>query len=116
MTGAEVRATTGFEPVASVGDLPAGTLKRVLLADGTAICLANHQGALFALRDLCTHAAFPLSAGYLLENGAVECGWHGAQFDCATGAACRGPADDAVFTYDVTVEDGRILVRSVPRQ
>ena len=115
MTTASLRAPAGFEPVTTLTDLPPGELRRAVLADGTAVCLANHDGRVFALRDLCTHAAFPLSAGYLLPSGAVECGWHGAQFDCASGATCRGPAGDAVITYDTLVEDGRIYVRTVPR-
>ena len=115
MTAASLRAPVGFEPVATLAELPPGALRRVVLADGTAVCLANHDGRVFALLDLCTHAAFPLSAGDLLPSGAVECGWHGAQFDCASGAACRGPAADAVITYDTLVEDGRIHVRTVPR-
>lgn len=106
---------TDFEPVARLADVPPGALQRVVLSDGTAVCVGNHAGALFALRDLCTHAAFPLSAGHLTVTGAVECGWHGAQFDCRTGAAGRAPAGDAVDTFDTFTEDGHIWVRPVPR-
>jgi nitrite reductase/ring-hydroxylating ferredoxin subunit len=40
----------------------------------------------------------------------VECVWHGARFDCLSGAVNKGPAVDPVPMYDVRVEAGKILV------
>ncbi len=101
---------SAFEPLAELSDLPEGALLPVKNAAGEAICLANVQGAISALVDCCTHAEFPLSDGVIHADGTVECVWHGARFDCATGAVRKGPAVDPVVTYDVRVEDGRILV------
>jgi 3-phenylpropionate/trans-cinnamate dioxygenase ferredoxin component len=101
---------TAFEPLAALADLPEGGLLTVKNAAGEAICLANANGEISALVDCCTHAEFPLSDGVIHADGTVECVWHGARFDCATGAVCKGPAVEAVVTYDVRVEDGRILV------
>ncbi len=39
------------------------------------------------------------------------CQCHGSQFDIATGEALRGPATEALATYDVREQDGRIQVR-----
>ncbi|HVA58851.1 MAG: Rieske (2Fe-2S) protein [Gemmatimonadaceae bacterium] len=99
-----------FQPVADLADLPEGGLMAVKNAAGEAVCLANVKGHVSAMVDCCTHAEFPLSDGVIHADGTVECVWHGARFDCATGAACKGPAVDAVMTYDVRVEDGKILV------
>ena len=96
--------------VARLEDLAPGTLLRVELADGTPVCLGNHDGRLFALHDRCTHADFSLSAGELMPDGRVQCLWHGAVFDGITGAVCRGPATDPVPTFAVHVLDGQVFV------
>jgi 3-phenylpropionate/trans-cinnamate dioxygenase ferredoxin subunit len=36
--------------------------------------------------------------------------WHGAQFDCRTGAVRKGPAEDPLPVYDVKIENGKVLV------
>ncbi len=99
-----------FQPVAHLADLPEGGLLAVTNAAGEAICLANVKGRISALVDCCSHAEFPLSDGVIHGDGTVECVWHGARFDCATGAACKGPAVDGVATYEVRVEGGAVLV------
>jgi 3-phenylpropionate/trans-cinnamate dioxygenase ferredoxin component len=84
------------------------------LPDGTQVCVVRVGERVFALADQCSHQAMPLSAGYVVPGDAqtpqLECAWHGARFDCATGRAVRGPAEDAVATYDVSVIDGRVLI------
>ncbi|MHB1863967.1 MAG: Rieske (2Fe-2S) protein [Gemmatimonadaceae bacterium] len=99
-----------FQPLADLADLPEGSLLAVTNAAGEAICLANVGGTVAAMVDCCTHAEFPLSDGVIHRDGTVECVWHGARFDCLSGAACKGPAVDAVQTYEVRVEHGKILV------
>ena len=101
-----------FVPVARLEQVPEGTLLGVTTPDGTPVCLVNRDGELLAIHDVCTHQAFPLSAGELLPDGTVECSWHGATFDPCTGEACRGPACDAVRTYAVMVRNGDILVQA----
>ena len=102
-------AADGFVAAAPLADLPPGALLGVVLPDGRPVCLANVGGTVRAVHDVCTHQAFALSSGELVD-GAVECAWHGARFDAATGRACRGPACDPIATYAVRVEDGTILV------
>jgi 3-phenylpropionate/trans-cinnamate dioxygenase ferredoxin subunit len=95
---------------AKVSELPPGTLLAVALPNGERVCLLNHRGEVRALEDNCSHQDFPLSAGELREDGTVECVWHGARFDCRSGAVCAGPARAAVATYEVRVDDGTIHV------
>ena len=78
--------------------------------DGKAICLVRFEGRVTAFADECTHQAFPLSAGEVHEDGTLECVWHGARFECLTGAVRRGPATDPPVRYPVRVEGGRVLV------
>jgi len=101
---------SAFEPLADVDDLPEGGLLGVTTSSGDPVCLMNVRGTIAAMHDCCTHAEFLLSDGVIHRDGSVECVWHGARFDCLTGAVKKGPAVDPVPMYDVRVEDGRILV------
>ena len=96
-------------PVARLDDVPPGALLGVALPDGTPICLANVDGTVHAVHDCCTHQAFSLSSGELAD-GQIECAWHGARFDMATGRPTRLPAIKPIQTYEVRVENGDILI------
>lgn len=100
----------GYEPVAEDSALPERGLLSVRLSNGTPVCLYRLHGEVGALHDNCTHADFPMSEGELRADGTIECVWHGAKFDCRTGAVCRGPADEPLPVYDVKVEEGTIHV------
>jgi len=97
-----------FVRVASLADLPPGTLRGVEVG-GVEICLANADGEVYAIQDNCTHEDFPLHSG-TLEGRRLECAWHGAQFDVATGRAVRLPALKPVRQYDVRIEGDDIFV------
>ena len=101
-----------FRRVASLSEVPPNTLLGVEV-DGVRVCLANADGRIYAFQDNCTHKEFPLSAG-ALDDGQVECAWHGARFALDTGRAVRLPAVKPVATYEVRVEDGEILVAIAP--
>ncbi|MGH7688663.1 MAG: Rieske (2Fe-2S) protein [Gemmatimonadaceae bacterium] len=105
---------SAFESVADLADLPEGGLLGATTSAGDPVCLINVGGRITAVHDCCTHAEFLLSDGVIHRDGTVECVWHGARFDCRTGAVCKGPAVDPVTMFDVRVVDGKILVG--PRQ
>ena len=110
----EDEATGGgseFETLASVEELPEGSLLAVRTAAGEEVCLFNYRGRIGAVRNVCTHAEFPLSDGTLDRDGTIECVWHGARFFCLTGEVRRGPAVEPVATYDVRVVDGQVQLR-----
>ncbi len=113
-TRADVSAETsgdvadGFTRVATLDQVPEGTLLGVE-PDGHRICLVNVEGEIYALQDNCSHQDFPLSAG-VLEDGRVECAWHGAKFDPASGRAVALPAIRPVKTFAVRVDGDDILV------
>jgi len=60
---------------------------------------------------LVTHRQAPLSEG-TVDGSTVTCPLHGAQFNVWTGAVLRGPANDPLKTYRVTVDGdvGRVEV------
>lgn len=99
-----------FEAVADEAELPEGTLLGVSTSTGEPVCLMNVGGRIAAVHDCCTHAEFLLSDGVIHRDGSVKCVWHGARFDCLSGAVRKGPAVDPVPGYDVRVEGGKILV------
>jgi 3-phenylpropionate/trans-cinnamate dioxygenase ferredoxin subunit len=95
----------------SAADVADGSVMQAKHPNGTALCLGRHAGAIFAVKDACPHAEYPLSEGTLYASGELECCWHGARFDCRTGAVLRGPADDALVRYEVQERDGGLWVR-----
>ncbi|HSJ13061.1 MAG TPA: non-heme iron oxygenase ferredoxin subunit [Longimicrobiales bacterium] len=102
-------APAGYRRVASESDLPPNTLLSVELDEEVRVCLAHADGQVYAFRDNCTHKDFPLSAGEL-DDGQVECAWHGARFDMATGRAVRLPAIKPLRTYEVKIANGEIYI------
>ncbi len=79
---------SGFVPAAKTSDLHPGQMKRVMV-DGRRICLANVDGAFYAIEDRCGHQKVALSRGGL-EGHVVECPLHSARFDVRTGTVISG--------------------------
>jgi 3-phenylpropionate/trans-cinnamate dioxygenase ferredoxin subunit len=102
----------GFEPVAKLDDLADGGLLAVRTADGREVCLYRSGDVIGAVDNVCTHAEFAMSDGQLYggQGCVIECVWHGARYDCRTGAVMRGPATDPLPVYAVRVENGMIHV------
>jgi phenylpropionate dioxygenase-like ring-hydroxylating dioxygenase large terminal subunit len=66
-------------------------------------------GKVFALRDVCPHRAFPLSAGHY-DGQTVECTYHGWRFDAHTGQCREIPS----ITADSKLQCDRIYAGSFP--
>lgn len=103
-----------YEDVAALEDLAEGAMLGVTLRDGRPVCVFNHREEIGAVGNLCTHAEFLISDGVLHADGTLECIWHGARFDCRTGAVRRHPAEEPLPVFPVRVEAGRVLVRVSP--
>jgi 3-phenylpropionate/trans-cinnamate dioxygenase ferredoxin component len=99
-----------FHPVADVEDVAEGQLLSVKTPSGEPVCLVRHRGEIRAVSDCCTHSEFPISDGSLGADGSLECAWHGARFDCRTGAVLKGPAEDPLPTYAVKIESGKVFI------
>jgi len=94
--------------VAAAGEVLPDQLKAVETDQGP-VLLANVDGQVYALEDRCSHQDYPLSAGEL-EDGQIECSFHGARFDACSGRATQLPAIAPVRTFEVEVRDGSIYV------
>jgi 3-phenylpropionate/trans-cinnamate dioxygenase ferredoxin component len=104
------RAGEEFQPVASADSVPEGGLIQARKPSGETVCLFKLDGEIGAVHDCCTHADFSMSEGELHSSGTIECIWHGARFDCWSGAVMKGPADEPLPIYEVEVRDGQVYV------
>ena len=103
-------APAGFEPVVRCGELVDGMLLAVRAPDGENVCLARSGSSVYAVSDRCTHQGFAISKGELCGGDGVECVWHGARFNLATGRATRGPATGSLATYEVLEVDDWVCI------
>lgn len=67
------------------------------------------DGEFFVTDDMCTHGMAWLTDGYV-EDGEVECPFHGGRFDIKTGEPTAFPCVVPVKTYKVVVEDGHVCI------
>jgi nitrite reductase/ring-hydroxylating ferredoxin subunit len=49
------------------------------------------RGKPFAVSNRCRHLFAELGNGTIAADGCLECPWHGARYDVASGAMTRGP-------------------------
>jgi phenylpropionate dioxygenase-like ring-hydroxylating dioxygenase large terminal subunit len=84
-------------------------LVRAILLDVPLVLGRDVAGQPFALRDVCPHRAFPLSFGQF-DGNAVECAYHGWQFDAHTGQCRVIPS----LTADSKLKCERIYAGSFP--
>jgi 3-phenylpropionate/trans-cinnamate dioxygenase ferredoxin subunit len=64
------------------------------------VAIAKHGDEVFAVQDLCSHAAVALSEGEV-DDYTVECWLHGSRFDLRTGKPTGLPATEPVTTFPV---------------
>lgn len=99
-----------FEAVASLDDIPADGVMAVTRENGERICLIRIGGRISAVANNCTHQDFEMSLGDVLPDGTIQCAWHGARFDCATGVVRQGPAMRPLPVFQVRLDGSTIMV------
>lgn len=101
---------SGFEAVALVNQIPSEGVLGVVHSSGQRLCLIRSNGRVSAVADNCTHQDFEMSLGDVLPDGSIQCAWHGARFDCATGAVKQGPAIEPLPVFEVRLEGDEVFV------
>jgi 3-phenylpropionate/trans-cinnamate dioxygenase ferredoxin component len=99
---------TEYIRVATTGEVPPGTMKRVDVA-GTRVVLVNVGGEFVAVDDTCSHEEASLSQG-TLTGEVVVCPKHGARFNVKTGRVLSLPAVRSLAVYPVRVDGDAVLV------
>jgi len=97
-----------FVHLASLKDLQTRKLICVK-TDSYRILLALAEGTVYAVDDMCTHEDASLSKGSL-HGDCVKCPLHGSRFRLASGEALDEPAEEALTTYPVNIENDNIMV------
>lgn len=98
-----------FVRICAKADLPpAGNATEVIVGDKT-VCLANVNGEISAMDNVCPHRGGPLGQG-MVENGKIICPWHAWTFDVKTGVAEHSP-QVKVEVYEVKVEGEDVLAK-----
>lgn len=97
-----------FTHLASLKDLQTRKLICVK-TNGYRILIALAEDKVYAVDDMCSHEDASLSKGSLHAD-CVKCPLHGSRFRLATGEALDEPAEEALNTYTVKIEDDKILI------
>ena len=77
------------------------------------VTLTCRDGEFGAISSTCNHVGGPLCEGSL-DGDYVVCPWHYWKFHRVTGQGEPGYEDDAVPSYEVRVDAGRVQVRATP--
>ena len=96
-----------FLRVAKKDEVPAGTI-REFAVEGKAIAVANVDGKLFAINNVCLHRGGPLGEGELAGQ-VVTCPWHGWRYDVTSGKVVNNPAV-GVENYPIEVRGEDIFI------
>jgi nitrite reductase (NADH) small subunit len=72
------------------------------------ICVANVNGEICAIDNVCLHRGGPLGQG-VIEKGKIVCPWHGWVWDPKTGQAVHNAAAK-VAVYPLKIENGEVLI------
>ena len=98
-----------FVRIGSKADLPpSGEAREIAFGEKT-LCVANENGAISAMNNVCPHRGGPLGQG-MLEGGKLICPWHAWAFDIKTGAAEHSP-QTKVAMYEIRIDGDDVLAK-----
>ena len=95
-------------PVLPLDQLPAGH-SHAVDHDGTKVLLVNVDGHVAAVENKCSHFGLPLDKAAVCGHR-IRCPFHHACFDVRDGRQLEAPGMDGLTVYNVSVEDGQILL------
>ena len=98
-----------FVRLCSKSDLPdEGEAMEIPLGEKV-ICVANVNGTVSAMDNVCLHRGGPLGQGVIADNKIV-CPWHGWMWDPKTGRAGQNPSV-RVAVYPIKLEGEEVYVQ-----
>ncbi len=96
------------QPVCNSSELADGQMILATIA-GKRIVVGKCSEGIVAFADRCTHKGGSLADGTLI-GCAVQCPWHGSQFNVNNGHVITGPAERAIATYGIQIKAGEVFV------
>ncbi len=97
-----------FIKLTTESELPAADEAKEFPCGDRTICVANVNGTISAMDNVCLHRGGPLGQG-IVDRGKLVCPWHGWEFDPKTGEASHNP-NAKVAVYPAKVEGGDVMV------
>lgn len=97
-----------FTKLTTQPELPSAEEAKEFPCGEKVICIANVNGTITAMDNVCLHRGGPLGQG-VIEGGKIVCPWHGWQWDPATGAASHNPTVK-IAVYPLKVENGDVMI------
>jgi nitrite reductase/ring-hydroxylating ferredoxin subunit len=79
---------------------------------GERVAIFKYDGRVSAVSNVCRHQNGPLGEGRILD-GCITCPWHGYQYLPDSGAS-PPPFTEKVPTFNIKIENGRVLVSTRP--
>lgn len=92
----------------SVEDVPEDDVIGLVVA-GREIAFYSVGGEICATDNICTHGQARLCEGFLLDDE-IECPLHQGRFNVRSGEPTCEPATEAIRTYPIKIEGGRVFV------
>lgn len=90
-------------------ELPPVNEAREFSVGDKVICIANVDGTITALDNVCLHRGGPLGQG-VVAGGKLICPWHGWEWIPGTGEAAHNPATK-IPVYPLKIENGDVLIK-----
>ena len=101
-------SNTDWIDASAVDEVPADDVIGVVVA-GRDIALYSADGEIYATDNICTHGQARLCEGFL-EGHEIECPLHQGKFDVRTGQPSCAPVTEAIRSYPVRIESGRVFL------
>ena len=100
----EAEAPPAGEALATTDEVPVGG--GLILTDQRVVITQPTEGDFKAFTAVCTHQGNTVTS---VEDGVIECSFHGSSYSAATGEVEGGPAPDALAAVAITVDGDQIL-------
>jgi nitrite reductase (NADH) small subunit len=97
-----------FTKLTIESELPPVTAAKEFPCSDKVICVANVNGTISAMDNVCLHRGGPLGQG-MIEGAKLVCPWHGWQWDPQTGQSVHD-ARAKVAVYPLKIENGDVLI------
>jgi nitrite reductase (NADH) small subunit len=97
-----------FTRIAGKAELPDEGEAREFNCGEKIICVANVNGEITAMDNVCLHRGGPLGQG-VVDGDKIVCPWHGWQYVAKTGEAAHNPAAKLAI-YPIKVEGDDVLI------